>query len=142
MSGDRLRLRVVTPERVVIETGADEVSVPAVLGVVGILPGHAPLLASLRAGELVHRLGSSHHSVAVFGGFLEVKDNVVTVLADAAELPEEIDLVDAQARRAAAEQAMQHEGGEALDEARLRLTAATTRITVASRRPAPPAHAD
>ena len=142
MSADRLRLKVVTPERVAVEAEADEVSVPAALGMVGILPGHAPLLASLRTGELEYRLASSHHSVAVFGGFLEVKDNVVTVLADAGELPDEIDLGRAQAQRSAAELAMQREGGAALDEARQQLAAATTRITVAGRRSAPSAHVD
>jgi F-type H+-transporting ATPase subunit epsilon len=143
MSADRLRLRVVTPTRAAVDTEADEVSVPAVLGVVGVLPGHAPLLASLRTGELVYRLASNHHSVALFGGFVEVRDNVVTVLADAAELPEEIDLAAAQALRAEAEQAMQTEGGAALDAARLRLATAITRITVAGRRPAAAAqHAD
>lgn len=141
MTADRLRLRVVTPERVAVETEADEVSVPAVLGVVGVLPGHAPLLASLRTGELVYRLESSYHSVAVFGGFLEVRDNVVTVLADAAELPDEIDLLAAQAQRSEAEHAMQIQGGKALDKAREELAAATTRITVASRRLTPFAHA-
>jgi F-type H+-transporting ATPase subunit epsilon len=142
MSADRLRLRVVTPERVAVDAEADEVSVPAVLGVVGVLPGHAPLLASLRTGELSYRLADSRHSVALLGGFVEVRDNVVTVLADAAELPEEIDLAAAQAQRGEAEQAMQTEGGTALDEARQRLATATTRITVASRRQAPAPHTD
>ena len=133
MSADRLRLKLVTPERVAVDAEADEVSVPAALGMVGILPGHAPLLASLRTGELEYRLASSHHSVAIFGGFIEVRDNVVTVLADAAELPEEIDVAAARNQQQQAEETMRSAGGEDLDAARRQLEAAVTRITVAGR---------
>ena len=133
MSNERLRLRVVTPVRVVVQTDADDVQVPAALGIIDILPGHAPLLASLRTGELSYRLDDETRHMAVFGGFVEVKDNAVVVLADSAELPDEIDAEAALAARTAAEEAMRTQGGDALDDARCQLDAANTRIAVSTR---------
>ena len=87
MSEGRLHLKVVTPTRVVVDAEADEVGLPGALGVLGILPGHAPLLASLSIGEMWYREGVREYNLALQWGFVEVVDNTVTVLAEVAELP-------------------------------------------------------
>jgi F-type H+-transporting ATPase subunit epsilon len=88
-----LRLEIVTPERVVLaEDGLDAVIAPGSEGELGILPRHAPLMTTLDLGELRIRRGNEETFFAVAGGFLEVRDDVVTVLADVAERAEEIDI--------------------------------------------------
>jgi F-type H+-transporting ATPase subunit epsilon len=134
MSADRLRLRVVTPLRVALEIEADQVEIPGALGTIGVLPGHAPLLASLRTGELSYRVDRQFGYIAVFGGFVEIADNLITVLADGAELANEIDLSQAENDKTCAEDTMRTQGGETLDQARRQLEAAVTRIVVASRK--------
>ncbi len=134
MSGGRLRLKVVTPVRVVVETEADEVTLPAALGALGVLPGHAPLLATLAIGELAYRSGGVEHSLAVQRGFAEIAADAVTVLADVAELPSEIDVEAARREKAAAEAELRSAAGEEFERARSNLEAATTRIAVANRR--------
>ncbi len=100
-----LSLDIVTPERVVLsEDGFDIVVAPGIEGELGILPRHAPLMTTLEIGELRVRRGADEMSLAIAGGFLEVRDDRVTVLADAAERSEEIDIARAEeARRRAAE---------------------------------------
>jgi F-type H+-transporting ATPase subunit epsilon len=95
-----LRLDVITAERVVLsEDGLDAVIAPGSEGQLGILPSHAPLMTTLDVGELRARRGSEEIMIAISGGFLEVRDNVVTVLADVAERAEEIDIERARAAR-------------------------------------------
>ena len=134
MSEGRLRLRVITPTRVVVEAEADTVTFPGALGELGILPGHEALLTTMRTGELAYRSGGREHVLAVQNGFAEVAADVVTVLADVAELPSEIDLEAARSDKAAAEAALKTAGGKELDRQLARLETATTRIAVASRR--------
>ena len=134
MSGARMRLKVVTPVRVVVDTEADEVTLPAPLGALGVLPGHAPLLASLAIGELSYRTASREHFIAVQRGFVEVTADTVTVLADVAELPAEIDVEAAREEKAAAEAALRSAAGDEFEHQRAHLEAAITRIAVASRR--------
>ncbi len=146
MSEGRLRLRVVTPTRVVVDVEADAVTVPGALGALGILPGHAPLLASVRIGELSYRAGAREHYLAVQNGFLEVAaadpdpaagvpaGGRVTVLADVAELPSEIDLDSARAEKAAAETALKSAAGKEFDRQQALLDGAVARIAVAQRR--------
>jgi F-type H+-transporting ATPase subunit epsilon len=134
MSSGRLRLKIVTPTRVVVDEEVAEVCLPGALGVLGILPGHAPLLASLRIGEAVYRQGAGERWLALQRGFVEVVDDQVTVLADAVERPAEIDLEAAHTDRAAAEQALKSAAGEAFDLETAKLETAVTRIAVATRR--------
>ncbi len=134
MSDGRLHLKVITPTRVVVEAGADTVTLPGPLGTLGILPGHAALLTTLRVGELAYHAGGRDHVLAVQNGFAEVADDVVTVLADRAELPSEIDVDAAKAGRAAAEAALKTAGGKALDRQLAKLQLATVRLAVAARR--------
>ncbi len=133
MSG-RLRLKVATPLRVVVDTEVDEATLPGVVGALGILPGHAPLLTALGIGELSYRIATRDHYLAVQRGFAEVAADVVTVLADVAELPSEIDVEAARAEKQAAEAAMRSAAGKEFEHQRAHLEAAVTRISVAARR--------
>ncbi len=88
----RLRLEVITPGGVAFRDQVDYVEAPGVLGYFGVLPGHAPLLSQIRSGRLRYRKGGEEHFLAVHWGFLEVLDDLVTVLAETAERPQDIDL--------------------------------------------------
>lgn len=134
MAEGRLHLTVVTPTRTAVAAEVDEVTLPGALGALGILPGHTPLLAALRIGELSYRQGVRERYLAIQRGFAEVAGDRVTVLAEIAELPEEIDLEQAQSDKHAAELAMKTASGAELDRQRALLEAAVTRITVAGRR--------
>ena len=93
-----LELEVVTPERQLVQEQVPEVQVPGKDGYMGILPGHAALLGELGIGFLTYTIAGRRRMLAVHGGFLEVLDDHVRVLADAAERAEEIDVE--RARRA------------------------------------------
>jgi F-type H+-transporting ATPase subunit epsilon len=87
---ETLRLRVVTPERQLIDEEVDEVTAPGTAGEFGVLPNHTTFLSSLQPGRLTYKRGGQLYRMAISGGFLEVVDNVVTVLADSAEFANEI----------------------------------------------------
>ena len=80
-----LTLEIVTPDRALVTEQVDEVEVPGSGGYFGVLPGHAPLLASLQVGELWYRKGHEKHYLAIAFGFVEVLPDKVTVLAQIAE---------------------------------------------------------
>ncbi len=90
---------IVTQERVVYSDDVDMVVAPGADGVLGILPHHSPLLTTLQPGELLIRKGGHEESFAIGGGILEVRPDKVTILADAAEHANEIDLSRADAAR-------------------------------------------
>ena len=92
-----MRLDIVTAEKLVYSDEVSSVVAPGSAGQLGILPNHAPLLTSLKAGELRVLKGGEETDIALSGGFLEVLQNVVTVLADTAERAEDIDLERAEA---------------------------------------------
>ena len=99
-----IRLEIVTPERAVLTDDVDMVIAPASEGYVGILPHHAPLLTTLGPGELRIKKGGVETSLAVFGGFMDVRPDRVVVLTEAAEHAEDIDESRAEeARRRAAD---------------------------------------
>src|SRR5438128_9676741 len=100
---ERLTLELATPTRMLIADTVDEVVAPGSEGYFGVLPGHAPLLTTLGIGELTYRIGRDERHVAVSGGFAEVRNDKVIVLADTAELPEEIDRARAERARERAE---------------------------------------
>ncbi|MBI4410559.1 MAG: ATP synthase F1 subunit epsilon [Gemmatimonadetes bacterium] len=85
MPAERLRVAVISPERTIYEGDADMVVAPAWDGQVGILRGHAPMVVLLGHGDLRIRLGSAEEQFFVAGGFLQVVDDVVTVLSERAE---------------------------------------------------------
>ena len=86
-----LTLRVITPDRIVLDTTASSVRIPAVDGSMGILSGHAPMVAALDMGMLTFQSGGKDEAIFVSGGFVEVSDNTVRVVSEAGERPEEID---------------------------------------------------
>ena len=93
---DKIRLRVVTPTRLVLDEEVDEVTAPGELGEFGVLPDHIAFLSTLVPGVLSYKQGSRTQVLAISGGYAEVLDNVMTVLATAAESPNEIDVARAQ----------------------------------------------
>ena len=99
-----LRLDIVTVERLVYSEEVDMVIAPGIEGELGILPRHAPLLTALTYGELRVKRGDEEDSFAIGGGFIEVQPDQVTILADAAERADEIDLERAEAARRRAEE--------------------------------------
>jgi F-type H+-transporting ATPase subunit epsilon len=103
---DKIRLRVVTPTSLVIDEEVDEVTAPGELGEFGVLPNHIAFLSTLVPGVLTYKQGSKNQILAISGGYAEVLDNVMTVLASAAEFPAEIDIARAQRAKEQAEKAM------------------------------------
>ncbi|MCX5948201.1 MAG: ATP synthase F1 subunit epsilon [Cyanobacteria bacterium] len=100
-----LTLRVLAPDQSVFDGTADEVILPSISGLVGILTGHVSLLTALDSGVLRVREGSNWSSIALMGGFAEVEANEVTVLVNAAELGSSIDPVAAEKALETAQQA-------------------------------------
>lgn len=99
-----LQLEIVTAERVVYSDEVDMVVAPGIMGELGILPRHAPLLTALKPGELRIKKGNDEIDMAISGGFLEVFQNKLTILADAAERADEIDVERAEAAMKRAEE--------------------------------------
>jgi F-type H+-transporting ATPase subunit epsilon len=132
---DGLTLEIATPTRLVVSEQVDEVVVPGVEGYFGVLAGHAPFLTTLGVGELTYRKGRDEFHLAVAGGFCEVRNDKVIVLADTAERPEEIDRDRAERARQRAEQRLSGRSQEEVDYARAAaaLARALTRLQVAGR---------
>jgi F-type H+-transporting ATPase subunit epsilon len=99
-----LQLQVVTPEKKVVETRVEEVQIPGKNGYLGIMPGHAPLITELSVGEITYRENSNEQRLAVAWGFAEVLPDKVTILAETAERPSEIDVERARKAKQRAEQ--------------------------------------
>ena len=131
-----VRLDIVTAERVVFSEDVDIVVAPGIEGELGILPHHAPLMTTLQPGELRARKGEEEFSLAISGGFLEVRPDRVIVLADAAERAEEIDMARAEEAKRRAEQQLAERYVPGLDAARVEasLRRAMIRLKVAERR--------
>jgi F-type H+-transporting ATPase subunit epsilon len=106
MLPESIELVIVTPERQLLRETVVEVDLPGGNGSLGILPGHAPLITELGIGELVYRSKGAGDAVhlAVISGFAEVLGDRVTVLAETAERPEEIDVARAEEAKQRAEQ--------------------------------------
>jgi len=132
---ERLTLELATPTRLVVTAEVDDVVVPGSLGYFGVLPGHAPLLATLGIGEVTYRIGRDEHHVAVSGGFAEVRNDKVIILADIAETPGDIDRGRAERARDRAEARLAGRGQEEIDYARAMcaLARALIRLQVAGR---------
>jgi len=131
----KLLLRVVTPSRQVVREDVEEVQAPGKEGYLGILPGHAPLISELKPGEFTYRQGREVHRLAVSGGILEVLPEQVTVLAESAETPADIDVARAQAARDRAEKRLRSADTDTdIQRAIIALERALIRLQVASRR--------
>ena len=103
---EKLKLELVTPYRHVLSQEVDEVTAPGTLGEFGVLPGHTPLLTTLKIGELTYKQGAGVYHVAVNWGYVEVENDVVTVLVETAEPADQIDLARAQAALGRAQEAL------------------------------------
>jgi F-type H+-transporting ATPase subunit epsilon len=104
---DKIRLKVVTPTRLLLDEEVDEVTAPGALGEFGVLPNHIAFLSLLEPGEMSYRQGPSKYFFAISGGYAEVLDNTMTVLANSAEYADEIDVESARQRKERAEKQMQ-----------------------------------
>ena len=132
---ETIRLRVVTPARLVLDEAVDEVTAPGELGEFGVLPNHIAFLSTLVPGELTYKQDGSKSTLVVSGGYAEVLDNVMTVLAPAAEFAWEIDLARAERAKQRAEQqlATLDREGKDWEVAAAAAQLAQIRIQVASR---------
>ena len=92
MLPEKIQLDIVTPERAVLSEAVDELILPGTEGYLGVRPGHAPLLTTLKVGEILIRKGNEQNHLAVSWGFVEVLPDRVSILAETAERAEEIDL--------------------------------------------------
>ena len=131
-----LAVEIVTPSRILVQEQVDELNIPGELGYLGILPGHTALLTNLGEGELMYRRGEQRRYLAIFGGYMEVHDDHVTVLADIAERAEEIDRPRAESARDRAEQRLRdiHAHDVDFERARVALLRAMVRLQVAAHR--------
>jgi F-type H+-transporting ATPase subunit epsilon len=125
-----LKVDIVTAERVVFsEEGVDRLIVPGIEGELGLLPLHAPLLTTIKPGVLRVVKGEEETTMAITGGFIEVRENRVTILADAAERGEDIDAARAEeARRRAEERLASREATVDMAKAEMDLKRAIVRI--------------
>jgi len=130
---ETFQLEIVTPEKKVVDTKAEEVQIPGKNGYLGILPGHAPLITELAVGEITYRENSTEQHLAVAWGFAEVLPNKVTILAESAERPAEIDVDRARKAKERAEQRLTSgDTSVDVDRALDALQRAESRIDVAS----------
>ena len=130
-----LKLEIVTPEKRVLEAEVDSVTVPTATGEAGILPNHASLISELKAGILTYSAKGATDQLAVTGGFVEVNDNNVAVLADSAETVEEINVETAKSERDAAEKELAANAAAPVEETeaiRQRIDAANAKLQLAA----------
>jgi F-type H+-transporting ATPase subunit epsilon len=141
---DTFKLEIVTPEKKVVETAAEEIQIPGKNGYLGVLPGHAPLITELAVGEITFRGSSGSNAsgsnaneqrLAVAWGFAEVLPDKVTILAETAERPSEIDVARASKSKERAEQRLAS-GDTTVDVERAldALRRAETRLEVAAKK--------
>ena len=130
-----MQLEIVTAERVLFQGDVDAVVAPGIDGEIGILPKHAALMTVLQPGELRYRTGDAEELFAVTGGFIDVHSDKVSVLADAAERADEIDLARAEEAVARARQRIaEHQDDVDLERALHSLRRAQVRLNVTRRR--------
>ena len=134
---EQIQLEVVTPERRVLAEAVDSVNVPGMNGELGILPGHTPLISQLQTGVLSYVQSGAAHRLHVSGGFVEVNADRVSVLAEIAERPEEIDAARARITREHAEKTLSSFTGteEDFEIARARLERSVVRLQLATGAP-------
>jgi F-type H+-transporting ATPase subunit epsilon len=134
---DTLQVEIVTPEHMVVDDQASELTIPGKNGYLGILPGHAPLITELSVGEISYRNAAGQMKyLSVAWGFAEVLPGKVTILAEVAEKAEDIDIARAERARVEAEQAIKAAAGKdesAYTKAEADLARASTRIAVSKK---------
>ena len=131
---EQLQLEVVTPERRVLAESVEMVTVPGFGGELGILPGHTPLISRLQTGVLSYVKEGRTQQLHVSGGFVEVNDDRVSVLAEIAERPEEIDAARARLAREHVEKRLSNWTGleEDFEKARVELERSLVRLQLAA----------
>lgn len=129
-----LRLEFVTPAQAIVHEQVDEVQLPGEEGHFGVLPGHAPMLATLSTGAMWYRKGTEVKYAFVAGGFVEVLPDRVSVLAQTAERAEDIDIERAEAAKRRAEESLAQASasGVDLERARIAMLRAIARLQVSS----------
>lgn len=118
----RIKFKIITPERTVLEEEIDQATLPVVDGEVTILPNHRSYIASLKSGEIMIKKDGKEFNLATSGGFIEFNKNEMIILADTAEMAEEIDLMRAEEAKKRAEESMQRKAS--MDETDYALVAA------------------
>lgn len=134
---NKIRLDIVTPDRMVYSEDVNMVIARATDGDLGILPGHAPLIAGLEIWPLRIQTDEGEQQLSVCGGFIEVRPQKITVLAGCAELPEEIDIKRAESAKERAERRLKEAGGSSdidVRRAEVALKRAMVRLSVADRK--------
>lgn len=138
MENQPIRFEVVQPTGLVVSEMIDECIIPGAAGYLGVLPGHAPLLTLVGTGEVMYRRGTNRRYLAVAGGFCEVVDNVVSLLAESAERAEDIDIARAERARDRADERVRDmrptADAEETEKARAALARASARLQVARKR--------
>ena len=132
----KLTLEIVTPDRALVREEVDEVVVPGAEGEFGILPGHTPLLATLKVGELWYRQGQDKHFLMIAFGFAEVLPTRVTILAQIAERAQDIDTSRAERAKQRAEERLARPTAQSdldFERARVAMMKSLIRLQVASR---------
>ena len=99
-----IKIKIVTPERTVYEDEVSQATLPTIDGEVTILPDHIPYITALKAGEIMLKKGGEIIHLAISGGFIELNNNILTILADTAERAEEIDIKRAEEAKQRAEE--------------------------------------
>jgi F-type H+-transporting ATPase subunit epsilon len=130
-----LDVEIVTPTRTVLREQVDELNLPGELGYLGILPGHTAFITTLGQGELMYRQGEQRRYMTIFGGYMEVNHDKVTILAEIAEPVAQIDRARAEAARDRAEERLRRLQDDTIDRDRARssLERAMIRLQVASK---------
>jgi F-type H+-transporting ATPase subunit epsilon len=129
-----LKLTIISPERELYSGEVDIVLAPGVDGQIGILPKHIPLITELSRGELVARAGEEAYYFAIYGGFMHVLSDRVTVLADVAERASDIDIERAEAARQRAMEMLAQAPPEERRLAEIALQRSTVRLKIARQR--------
>jgi len=129
---ETFQLEIVTPAKLMVKDVAEEAQIPGLGGYLGILPGHAPLITELAVGVITYKASGATHTLSVAWGFAEVLPDKVTILAEASERPQEIDVARAQEAKNRAE-ALLKSNDPKVDYARAEdaLQRADTRLSVA-----------
>jgi len=136
MPPDKLQFEIVTPDRLVQKDEVDELQIPGKNGYLGILPGHAPLITELTVGQLSYQKDKVTRYLSVAGGYCEVLPNRVTLLAETAEKPEEINVDRARASKERAEKRLADSQNPDIDfdRAMVSLQRALIRLQVSQKR--------
>jgi F-type H+-transporting ATPase subunit epsilon len=132
---ETIQLEIVTPERLVVNEAAEYIEIPGKTGYLGVLPGHAPLITELAVGEITFREEGKESHLAVAWGFAEVLPDKVTILAETAERPSEIDVERARKAKERAEERLASGNTEVdVERALDALHRAETRLEVAGKK--------